>query len=376
MHFKNLTAALAMTLLIASGCSKNPASTETVSNPESLSAEFGGYTAAPEAVQFGDDGLTVLAADEVAAIDPMQANSEINSWQQLPGAGVYHLRFVWGHLSLDSTESVPTNWDGSLSTTRGALVGRRVIRFERGDYVKPRVNRQLIEWVSQTLPHNDGLAIDLIVPPVRPVIDTQIVIDSIGTDTTFDIDTIPPPPAVVTFATTPFSIELTERQLAQLDTIIDLGNGLSVAINSVRHLARHCPRGILAGQFGVTDSGRQVFRGIWLDPRGLAAGFFRGHFGLDSLGNNTFYGKWIDVSGNFKGLLRGRYEIRREGDSLHPRFFGKFAGGIFDAQGMPIGELGGRFRGSRELQGGFFEGRWKIHCPSDGVEPEDENLTI
>ncbi len=379
MHLKKLSAALAISMLIVAGCSKTPTTSDTSNDNADLAAQFGGYTAAPESPQFADDGLTEMAASEASANDPMQSNGEINGWHQLPGAGVYHLRFVWGHLTFDSTVATPTVWDGSLSTNRGALVAKRILRFEDGDFVKPRVDRRVIEWVSKTRPHHDGLAIDLVVPPVRPTIDTTYVIDSTGTDTSMVIDTVRPEPVRVRFETAPFTIELSERQLAQLDTVIDLGDGLSVSINSVRHLAQRCPRGILAGQFGLNDSGLYVLRGMWLDPRGFAAGSFRGHLGEDSLGNKTFFGKWIDVSGNFEGLLRGRYEIRNEGDSAHPRFAGRFEGGIFNGQGLPIGELKGHFCGSTELQTGFLEGRWKIKCPSDSANTgsddyfEDEN---
>lgn len=371
MHLKRLSAAFAIMVLIAAGCSKNPATSENSSTTD-LTAAFGGYTTQSESPSFADDGLSDMAASEAVANDPLQSNSEVNGWHQLPGAGVYHIRFVWGRLTFDSTATVVTTWDGSLESNRGALVARRILRFEDGDYLKPRTDRRLVEWVSKTRPHHDGLAVDLVVPPARPTIDTAYVVDSTGTDTSIVIDTLLPEPVKVTFATAPFTIELNERQLTYLDTVIDLGDGLSVSINSVRHLAQRCPRGMLAGQFGVNDSGVYVFRGMWLDPRGLATGTFRGHLGVDSLGHPMFFGKWIDASGNFEGLLRGRYQIKHEGDSLHPKFFGRFGGTIFDAQGMPIGELKGRFCGSREMQTGYLGGRWKIKCPSDSVDDDSE----
>lgn len=370
MPLKRLLALATLCAIAGFGCStKNPAGTDPGTSGN-MSSQFGGYTTTAEAPQFGDAGMTDMSASEAPVNDPTSSSPVVEGWQALPGAGVYHMRFVWGRLTYDSTATTVTVWDGSLQSSRGALIARRRIRFEDGDSLKTRVSRNLIEWVSKTRPHNDGLAADLILPPVRPVVDTQIVVDSLN-DTTFVYDTLPPVPATVTFATAPFTITLDEHQLALLDTVIDLGDGLSVSISSIRHNPQACPRGILAGQFAVNDSGQKVFRGFWLDPRGHAAGAFRGFLGVDSLGHNTFFGKWIDSVGNFEGLLRGRYEIHRlhpedsTADTLHPVFVGRFEGGIFDNQGMPIGQLKGHFIGSTALQSGFLEGRWKLNCPSD-----------
>jgi hypothetical protein len=58
-------------------------------------------------------------------------------------------RLAWGILEGDSSNSVTTDWSGSLSVTRGAIVAERVLRFEPEDHImRPRTDRMLLDVVS------------------------------------------------------------------------------------------------------------------------------------------------------------------------------------------------------------------------------------
>ena len=87
-----------------------------------------------------------------------------------------------------------------------------------------RTDRTLIEWVSQTTVHNDGLAVDIFVPRPAPTLDTTEVplVDTLGDSTwTIVVDTSYPEPEPVTveFATGPYSRTFELAELQSLDTI-------------------------------------------------------------------------------------------------------------------------------------------------------------
>ncbi|RME23838.1 MAG: hypothetical protein D6800_09350, partial [Candidatus Zixiibacteriota bacterium] len=159
-------------LLLAVGCS-NQAVDPSASDGLNLTDEFGGYTTVAEKPAFGDTQLADEENDEQEINDPILGSPAVDSVIADPEAGAFHLRAVWGRLELDTTVTQQTDWSGSLTISRGAEVVRRLIRFENGqDYLLPRTSRDLIEWVSVTTVHNDGIAVDLYVPPPRPILDT------------------------------------------------------------------------------------------------------------------------------------------------------------------------------------------------------------
>lgn len=368
-------------LLWVAGCSDNP----VVEQPtqDNVASQFDGLTASSEAPAFGDPVLGAADGDEVEVNDPLAATPACDSLLNDPNAGLFRFRAIWGRLRYDSTSTTPTNWDGSLTLSRGLAVVRRVIRFEPStDSLLPRVQRNLIEWASTTTVHNDGIAIDILIPPVRPTFDTTItiVVDSLG-DTTriIEIDTIPAPPVTVEFKTGPYSRVFTLRELARLDTIVYLDDSNAVAFNGFEVDRIPCPRGFLAGHWGFDSTGTGVFRGAWVGRHGRIDGYLQGHFRVDSAGQRVFFGKWIDRNGQFEGLLRGiwgHHPNEHASERGKVRGGGWFAGHIFNANAEPIGVLRGHFKGSEDLNGGFFQGRWKLNClrvrNDDGMDDEPE----
>ncbi|MFQ6008234.1 MAG: hypothetical protein ACE5K8_04705, partial [Candidatus Zixiibacteriota bacterium] len=299
-------------------------------------------------------------------------------------SGYYHMRIVWGRLHYDSTVTEVTDWTGSLSVSRGIEVIRRVIRFEPGqDYiVRPRTSPQVIEWVSKTTVHHDGIAVDIFVPPEIIILDsTEVaVVDSLG-DTSYVIvvDTVFPEPVTVSFETGPYSRSFKLEELRSLDTIVYLDDFNAVAFGAFELHRYPCPRGFLAGKWGFDEDGQGRFRGVWWSRRPQMLGWFisgylRGHFGKNQAGLNVFFGKWISATGGFKGFLKGTYghwPVWVDNPATIMWSGGWFVGRIYNAYHEEIGVLGGCYRSAPWEKDGFFQGRWKLHCNSMDVEPSD-----
>jgi hypothetical protein len=368
-------------LAFASGCSNN--STSPVSSNNTATDQFGSYTTSPESPAFGDPYLTTASSDEQTYNDPIAASPGVDSLAKNPDAGFYHLRIVWGKLEYDSTVTTPTDWSGSLSVTRGVELLRRVIRFENGqDYIQPRTDRKSIEWVSQTTVHNDGIGVDIIVPPMPPQYDTTMTYDTTDagdTVVTIVVDTTLPPPVQVSFQTGPYSRTFTLDELHALDTIVYLDDSNAVAFNSYATERIPCPHGFLTGIWGTNDSGQQVFRGMWMSRAGLITGYVKGTYESNDSTGNTFVGKWIDNNGLFQGFIGGTWGPRPNFHA-NPNAFkhagGWFKGYIYDATRSKIGALNGKFRESRrtDVRKGYLQGHWKLFCPDDfgrGQTPDD-----
>lgn len=354
---------LALVLIWATGCSQNPADPDQ--NSQALSNFFGGYEAVAEAPAFGDAQMASDDASEIEFDDPILLSPGVDSLVSHPEVGLYHLRVVWGRLEFDSTVASATDWSGSITVSSGGVVVRRLIRFEEGqDYLLDRTDRKLLEWVSVTTVHNDGLAMDIFVP----------LADSIR-----DSGGVTVAPFTLTFETGPYSRTFSSEELMRLDTIVYLDDSNAVAFHAFRMDHSPCPRGFLAGRWGFDEEGEGVFMGRWMDRGGRIVGHLKGHFGRDEMDQKIFVGKWISADGNFEGFVRGRWE-------MHPDFHaderafewagGWFAGGIFTADRVQIGVLGGRFVVSSDPRGGFFQGRWRVRCPGSdsGMEGRRDGM--
>ena len=395
MNRKLLTALLATSLLMwLVGCSESPTQTadEEVLN---LNSEFGGYTTEAENPGFGDNDLLGEEATEVEYNnDEMLASPEVDSVISDPRSSYYHLRAVWGRLLYDSTVTTVTDWGGTLNVPGGVVIVRRTIRFEPGqDYIVrlrcdgtggSRCGPGMIGWVSKTTVHNDGIAVDIFVPPPRPIFDSSEVaaVDSLGdTSWTVVIDTIfpQPEPVTVSFDTGPYSHTFNLEDLKSLDTIVYLDDSNAVAFHAFELNRYPCPRGFLAGRWGFDESEQGRFRGVWWSKRPNAfgwtvSGYLKGHFGPNSSGDKVFFGKWISRTGAFKGFLKGIYghppgpgQINAHGRHAH----GWFSGRIYAADRTPIGRLMGKYRSAPRHGNGFFQGRWKLFCNSTGPELTD-----
>ena len=376
----------AVILLGMVGCSDTSTEPDRSENTISFEDEFGGYDNSSEPVAFGDAALLAAASEEQDYDDPMLANTEVDSMFVDPEAGLYRIWAVWGQLEYDSSFTTPTDWSGSLSITRGAEVVRRLIRFEEGqDYLLKRTDRKLVEWVSITTVHNDGIVIDLVIPPVRPTFDTSYVwiVDSLGdSNQVAVVDTIVPAvePVTVSFKTGPFSRDFSLNEIASLDTVVTLDDSNSVMFHGMRFDCYPCPRGFMAGHWGLDENGIGRFRGLWFSRFGTIRGYVHGHYGVNDAGKRVFFGKWISESGKFEGLLKGTWQPHpstNADETAMKRAGGKFWGNIYDATRQEIGKLKGRYRPADEENKGLFHARWKLNCPEavgDGLERSEDGF--
>lgn len=358
---------LAALLVWAVGCSESPTQTGDQTEDLNLNDATGGYRATNELPGFGDSDLLAETDDSEAYDDPILLSGALDSIIEDPASGYYHLRVIWGQMELDTSVTELTDWTGSLTVTRGGLAVRRVIRFERGqDAVLERTERGLIEWESFTNVHNDGLAIDIFVPPAATDSTDSVVVDELVT---------------VTFETGPYSRTFDLAELVALDTIVYLDDADSnaVAFQAFRLDRVPCARGFLGGHWGYNDEGEGVFRGFWISKQGRISGYLRGHFGVNDEGDNVFFGKWIGEGGRFNGFIRGRWE-QHPNQHANPNAVrhagGRFEGVILDANRQEIGSLKGKYKSHPEFKRGFLQGRWELDCDeereNDGVDDDDD----
>lgn len=370
-------------VLWAVGCSNNATTEPEASGDLDINQELGGFTATDEQPGFGDADLLASEEDEEEYADPLASSPEITSMEEDPMSGIFHLRAIWGQLCYDSTVTDPTDFSGSIEVTRGGILLRRIIRFEPAtDQITPRTDRTLLEWTSQTTVHNDGVGVDIIVPRLFPTIDTTVteVIDSLGdTSKVVVMDTIEPDPDPVEVAFTAgvYTRTFTLSELAALDTVVDLDDGNQIAFTGHQYVG--CPRGGLAGIWGVNEEGQGVFRGRWMSVRGLVVGYLHGIYGVDDNGRHVFYGKWISRNGQFEGFVEGTYGPRpsdRASDVARGRAGGWFDGRILNAGSAQIGVMRGKYKNSPRFGGGFFHGRWKLDCQNanDSTDELEDGL--
>jgi hypothetical protein len=363
-------------LLVFFGCNKSTVEPEIVIEEPNMSDEFGGYADLNEEPGFADEALLTLASEsELEYSDPYYSDTISDTIPGNLGASHYHLRILWGRLRYDSTSTTPTDWSGSLTVTRGVEVLRRVIRFEpSSDYIVTRKNRRLIEWVSQTTVHHDGIGVDIYVPPAKPQIDSSEIVetDSLGNEIiTIVVDTTWPEPDKVEFSTGLYSRTFELDELAALDTVVYLDDSLAVSFQGFDLKRFRCPRGFLYGGWGFDDSGNGVFRGVWMDRTGYVNGFLKGHFGIKDNGARVFYGKWVSREGRFEGFIRGHWGNLDQfvPDSMEAIFpAGYFRGSIYNSNRVEIGSLAGKFHGGpnwAETPRGYFQGRWKLFCAGE-----------
>lgn len=376
VHYPAAISALMLcAFFFVTNCSDNPADSEN----QSSVTDFGGLTATDEAPGFGDPVFASMTAELSGeqVSDPILVNdSGAAAMDRDPAIGRFALRVIWGKPRLDTTVTSATDWSGSISVNRGGVVVRRKIQFEEGqDELLPRDDRKIINWVSQTTIHHDGLLVEVFNPrrPDSITIDTTFAPDSVGGAVVSIDTTLFKSPLELTFDTGPLTISFSAEQLSALDTVIHVTDSSVVIFQSTRIDNGLCPRGYLAGGWGVNESGQHIFRGLWMSNHGEVNGFVRGNWGVNENGRQIFVGKWISENGRFEGFVRGswaQFPDFSAADSAFAHAEGGFRGGIFNANRLPIGMLRGLFWSSDRAESsgdtdgllGHFTGKWALAC--------------
>jgi hypothetical protein len=299
------------------------------------------------------------------AEDAIGSTALVDSLANSNRANIYSVELAWGHLQYDSTESTITDWSGSLSLERGAIVAVRLVGLEAGDHiVRPRTSPTLLEWVSHTREYFDGMLVYIYDP--QP--------SSFGT------------PNTMTFASGPYTHTFTMTELDSLSEVVDVGaNQFSINAFKVERLV--CGDGFIDGKWirNSIQNQRGEFMGRWISRDGVLRGHVKGHFGVRDDGSRALFGKWISAglpgdsaaAGAFRGLLRGTWDYASDVDpDLMDR--GGFRGEIFDRTLKNIGNFEGHWlaivpgraggdtgNGNDHMRGkghGFLRGVWQQAC--------------
>ena len=333
-------------LTIVAGCSDSGTKSNNTDN--NLTDDFGGYKPTNESPAFGDPTIMSMNAD-VDAEDEIGSSSLVDSLNNAPNRNIYSVELAWGHLQYDSSETAVTDWSGSLSVKRGAIVAIRLIGFEAGDHiVRPRNSAKELQWVSHTREHFDGMLVYVYDPRVA---------DSAA-------------PNGLTFATTPFTRTFEMSELDSISEIVNVGSN-QFSINAFKVERLECGEGFLDGKWmrNADDDKQGKFMGRWISKDGVLWGHFKGHFGVREDGSHLLFGKWIsaqhpgdnDPPGTFRGLLRGEWDVYDPADSTQDNR-GWFRGDIFNRELTKIGRLEGHWvavaphMGAREGMGGMNSG--------------------
>jgi hypothetical protein len=341
-------AAIAGAFLVS--CSNDPAGTE-LTQPDL--EDFGDFQATAEAPAFGDPLIADLSDGDEPYDDIMAQSTEVTDVESSDNPQIYGLRMIWGNLLEDEDVTDLTDWSGSLTISRGAVVVFRVMSFEDGqDYIVERSDPALLEWVSQTSCCRDGLFVKFFIPELSADNPEQLPPDEDFT---------------VTYESPQLTISFTLDQIAGLDTLVTVGPGNAISFRGTKFERIACPHGYLEGRWTRDDNGDGIFYGRWLSRNGLLKGHLRGTWGTDDSGRRVFVGKWIDASGAFEGFLRGTWSNRMGINSA----VGFFRGFVYDAECNKIGELGGHYRRGDVSTGGFFAGLWRIYCQRPEIDADE-----
>ena len=335
---------LAVFGFVIGGCSQT---TDPVDDSAAIE-DFGSYKATDESPNFGDADIAELTStvEEVEVADPIATSPIVTAVEAQDIPSIYTMRIVWGNLERDSGVTELTDWSGTLTLSRGAIVVKRTIRFEPGqDYLLPRYNDsgvyvpEQLGWVSQTSWNIDGLRINVYIPPS-------------------EID--PDEAVTLTYESPQLTMSFTTDDLGELDTLVDIGYGNAISFQSMRFDPTEATRGALAGRWGRDDDGNGIFYGTWIGAHGRLMGTLEGTWGFDENNKPVFAGKYIDVDGKFQGLFKGVWRIR----GLGANAAGHFTGRIYNADREPIGVMKGHFKKGETRTGGYFAGRWCVGCPN------------
>ncbi|MCA9727205.1 MAG: hypothetical protein KC729_05935, partial [Candidatus Eisenbacteria bacterium] len=277
------------------GCSTDEAPQTPSAQPGettiNLDEPFGGYGTSDEAPAFGDAALQSYGETDVRYDDPMAQDPGVLRMQNDVRANMYALTILWGDLgtsigSQDDNTGNVIDWSGSLAVSEGAVVLLRTLDFEDDDHpVVPRIDAEVLEWVSTTAGDYDGMRV--------------LVYD----DPTVDTGN------AITFQTGLYARTFTMAELEDLDLLVDANGGQIRFLSTQVDLAAPV-RGFLNGRWswGAGQPYGQ-FSGIWVGAHGRPAGWVRGHYGQNDQGKQLFFGKYIDIAGNFQGLIHGEVVV-------------------------------------------------------------------
>lgn len=360
-----LIATLTLALAACGGLGNGPDGTQPDSEAADISLalgeEYGGLTEEDEEPDFGDEELATADdlndnGEDVDDLTADEAEEELLGDAVIPPRRVRVL-LAWGLLRGNPFEvDQPTDWSGTITAENAGLRIKRVIGFEEGTgdhIVRPRPDYSTVEISSTTLPHVDGLLVEVVMHP------------QLGT-------TLETPPALVINTnayqgTLPIGPLMPRANLVQVD---DLGNAVAYHVLPPRADRPDCLQGFVAGRWlpapdAADPRVKGRIKGKVLNEDGHIIGKLRGVYGERATnGSQVVFAKVIDNDGRFRAILAARYGQ------------GHFLGRVVGKNRVRRGVIAGQYSDIDAVEGGLFRGRFSERCgelPSEGEpEPHDE----
>ncbi len=310
-----------------------------------IQSEFAEFDTNDESPGFGDAEILGKFGGDVSAEDPVVQETDVANAienDESDGVPTYFVRLNWGMLEGDSTVTTTTDFSGALSVNKGVLAVLKKIRFEPNDHiVRPRPNRQTVEFVSTTSVHFDGLAI--------------AIIDNAETDEE----------GVLTVQVGEYNNTFTFSELAEMELREPVGaDGNEISIVSTLRDVSVGQTGFFEGRWIRTGDNHGKFEGRWISKDGDVVGHYKGRYGVNADGHRVFAGKFIDRTGTFMGRMAGTWGFSETNDRR-----GWLSGRWVDRSNKEIGKLRGHWKVSRNnKRGGHMAGRWA----QANIESSDE----
>jgi len=356
MKIIGLFLAIAVVIMLG-GCSEEPVSTIPVESFD-VSARV-----IPPDVQrlFDQYALDMNAQSNGEQSRSIEFNADVNN----SPCDAYVVTFIWvSLLNVAAPAALPvTDWSGSLTVNAdGKISVTKPIAFEAGqDYLLPVISPKVAAWVSLTSGDFDGVSFIIYLRRATPAASAT----------------------AITFATAPFTLRLTAKQMAWYAAYYQISNTSGIAVLSQKlPPIIICPSGLMVGQWvkaNVTgDHG--TFNGLWMKSNGDTTGVFSGTFWTENDGRRLF-------SGNVSGVITTQIIAYLEGKWYYedPRMcplcgagFGRFSGhfrypGHNYDDGVLVGEFGSLTLPPDQL-GLPLTGAWTVLCDrvADEMGAEDK----
>jgi hypothetical protein len=311
-----------------------------------LNDEYGGFNLRDDQPAFGDPELASEFVEEEAVLDRYAEDEDVVDENRLDRPR-HFLMITWGNLHRDESITHRTDWSGSLSISSGAIVLKRIIRFENNDKILDRTHRDLLEWESMTGRGYDGVLVRMVPRPSEDALDSEANTDDV----------------VITFDTEPFQVRFKASQLPGLNRVVTLDDGNAIAFQTITLQPAECPHGPMRGIWANHPERPGGFLiGKWGTPDGRIKGFIKGHYGTNDEGKKVFFGKMIDMNGRFEGLVKGEWGHQPSVDVASAGQAGWYSGRWIDRNLGIKGKLKGNWERSAHCDGGFFRGVWAKKC--------------
>lgn len=336
-------ALLAMGALAAGACGATDDDLESAAIAEALELEQGGLDMEDEAPMFADAARfeeAELAEESRPVDDELGDDEDVRQQMERPDGVHYRVVVQWGQIPGNRENETARDWSGIFKINRGAMLVRRTIAFDQADTLLRRDDRTEVPFISFTLPHRDGLVLDIVDPD--PSNAEPMTLGYIA-----DL------PGRLGAEDGAYRIPLRSLLDGRVEVLVDDADNRMVAAAHARPLDV-CDHGFLMGRWHrVSPEGERArgrFLGRVVSEDGSPRGHVRGVYGERRDGSQVFFGKYINRAGAFQGILAGTY-----GDN---QFDGRWI-----TRAEEKGSVAGRYRENPDSPrpAGHFLGRWQEH---------------